>query len=125
MYDRGLSIQNCADYFQITRQAMWKILRRRTTLRPREKFGKANHFYRGGAAVNDRAHNMVEIAVANGALIRKACCEQCGSSGTFKDGRSKIHAHHDDYNKPLCVRWLCQKCHHEWHKTNRAIPLVS
>lgn len=33
-------------------------------------------------------------------------CEKCGR---------KAHAHHDDYDKPLDVRWLCPKHHKEHH----------
>lgn len=38
-------------------------------------------------------------------LIRQPC-EICGET--------KVHAHHDDYSKPLDVRWLCVK-HHTLH----------
>ena len=39
--------------------------------------------------------------------IERMPCEICGA---------KAEAHHDDYEKPLEVRWLCFKHHREWHK---------
>ena len=122
MYDAGLSLGQVAGYFGVSRQAMWDLLRRRTKLRPQQRYGKENHFYRGGPSEDDHAQNLLEEAVERGILARKQTCEECGSSGCFRDGRTKIQAHHCDYNKPLDVMWLCQKCHHNWHKHNRAKP---
>jgi hypothetical protein len=34
-------------------------------------------------------------------------CEVCGDPQT--------HAHHDDYSKPLDVRWFCPRHHREEH----------
>lgn len=125
LYESGLSIQYAADYYGITRQAMWKILQRRNvTLRPQQRNGEDNHFYRGGETANDHAQNMLEYALRKGMVERKKECEACGDSGTFKDGRNKVQGHHSDYNKPLEVIWLCQRCHHEWHKNNVAIEKV-
>ena len=119
MYNEGLSVQDVADYFKISRQSMYMILKRRgTVFRERIKFGKDNHFYRG-TKMSKRAGHFVEQAVRKGVLVPEAC-EKCGASGKASDGRSLVHGHHDDYNKPLEVRWLCQKCHHIWHKTNKA-----
>jgi hypothetical protein len=117
LYESGLSIGDVAGYFAVSRQAMWDLLRRRTTMRPQVRKGKDNHFYRGGEHQDEAAQSLVWKAIERGVLIPKPC-EECGESGVFKDGRNKVQAHHDDYNKPLEVRWLCQKCHHEWHKTN-------
>ena len=122
MYESGMSIQDVADYYKVSRQAMWDLLRRRTKLRSNKKYGKENHFYRNTSA-NDHAQNILEKAVKRGIITKKTHCEKCGDAGTFKDGRTKIQAHHHDYNKPLDVIWLCQKCHHEWHKNNKAIEL--
>ena len=41
--------------------------------------------------------------------LERQPCEVCGA---------KAEAHHDDYDKPLEVRWLCFKHHREWHKTH-------
>lgn len=59
-----------------------------------------------------RAHGTVFRAIQRGELVAQAC-EVCGGK--------KTEAHHDDYNKPLEVRWLCKKCHTEWHKHNKPI----
>lgn len=120
MYESGLSIQECAEFFEITRQAMHKILQRRgAAFRDNLKFKKENHFYRGGETQSKRAQSIAWKAIKKGILKPKPC-EICADSGLMADGRNKIQAHHDDYNKPLDVRWLCQECHYEWHKSNKA-----
>jgi predicted DNA-binding protein YlxM (UPF0122 family) len=123
LYNLGLSLQHIADFYEISRQAMWDLLRRRTKMRSQQRYGAENHFYRSGKTADDHAQNLIEEAVEKGLIKRKMICETCGDEpAKFKDGRTGIQAHHCDYNKPLEVMWLCQKCHHEWHKTNRAIP---
>ncbi|HEA67190.1 MAG TPA: DNA cytosine methyltransferase [Desulfobacterales bacterium] len=122
LYNSGLSIQNVADYYAVTRQAMWAILSRRgIKFRPQKRYGDDNHFFRGGITASDRAQNILEHAVEKKIIGKKTHCEKCQDTGTFADGRTKVQAHHADYNKPLKVKWLCQRCHHEWHKHNIAI----
>jgi len=118
LYESGLSLAPIAEYFDVSRQAMWDLLRRRTTMRTQRRYGKDNHFYRGGESADDHAQNLLESAIKQGIIYRKDACEVCGSTAKFTDGRTAIQAHHCDYNKPLEVMWLCQKCHHEWHKGN-------
>ena len=120
MYESGLGLKPIAAFFRVSRQAMWDLLRRRITLRPQRTVGERNHFYRGGTRADDRAQNLAEQAIQDGILSPASKCEACGASPVFKDGRSGIQGHHDDYSKPLAVRWLCQPCHHEWHKTHKA-----
>ncbi len=49
--------------------------------------------------------------ILQGALIRSPC-EVCGTE-------DDVQAHHDDYYKPLDVRWLCRNHHREYHKNNQ------
>jgi len=115
MYDKGLSIQDIANFYEMTRQAMWMILKRRgCEFRDQKKYGKENHFYRGTEA-SRRVHDLTERAIEKGLLVRKTHCEKCGSH------ESPICAHHSDYNKPLDVQWFCKPCHYEWHKENKPI----
>lgn len=57
------------------------------------------------------AHSAVSNAVRGGKIKKPDECEVCGSE-------ENIHAHHDDYAKPLDVRWLCAVCHKAWHLVN-------
>jgi len=56
-----------------------------------------------------RAHIAVGNAVRSGRLKKPDGCEQCG-------GPPPVHGHHDDYAKPLDVRWLCVACHSLEHR---------
>lgn len=124
MYDLGLSVEEIANYYSVTRQSMWKCLQRRgVNFRDGKRYGTENHFYRGTKA-DDHAQNILEKAIDKGIVKRQYTCQICGCSGKFADGRTAIQAHHCDYNKPLDVMWLCQKCHHEWHKHNKAKEVV-
>lgn len=51
-----------------------------------------------------RVYDAVQRALKSGALVRPEECVACGGGGP-------ISAHHDDYDKPLDVRWLCHPCH--------------
>jgi len=48
-------------------------------------------------------------AIRDGQLTKPDWCETCLA------GQRRLHGHHDDYAKPLIVRWLCSPCHHKWH----------
>lgn len=54
-----------------------------------------------------RAQTAVGNAVRDGRLIKQPCF--------FCSSDKNIHAHHNDYSKPLDVIWLCAKCHHRAH----------
>ena len=41
-------------------------------------------------------------------VLVKQSCLVCGT-------KKNLHAHHQDYRKPLCVVWLCVKCHNALH----------
>lgn len=123
MYEKdNMSLSQIAHIMGVSRQAMHDILKRRIKMRSNKRIGEDNHFYRGGSFADKKVHDQMEDAIEKGLLTNPEKCSECGYMGTFKDGRTAIQGHHDDYNKPLDVRWLCQKCHHEWHKTNTAIP---
>ena len=57
-----------------------------------------------------KAHNVVANAIRDKKLFKEPC-EVCGTNDA-------IHAHHDDYAKPLNVRWLCATHHRKWHIEN-------
>jgi len=66
------------------------------------------------------ARRAVRSAIERGDLVPRDECEACGESPMRSDGVRAVQAHHDDYSRPLSVRWLCPRCHRAWHKVNDA-----
>lgn len=64
--------------------------------------------------LKDIARSIANMAVRRGHLVKKPC-EKCGKANAEK--------HHDDYSKPLDVRWLCMRCHREEHADQAATKL--
>jgi len=86
-----------------------RILARKEYQRtPRGKRSHAKALRRHAEAYPEKAkaHRMVSNAIRDGKLYRQPC-EVCGA---------KAEAHHEDYSKPLDVRWLCPKHHRARHK---------
>lgn len=54
-----------------------------------------------------KCHNAVTRAIRSGELVRQPC---------IRCGNEKSLAHHEDYDQPLLVMWLCQPCHKQRHK---------
>jgi hypothetical protein len=89
----------------------------------RDQTGKRNPKWRGGVRSVDRknryrqthperhsAHAQMTKAIRAGSLVRQPC-EVCGSPD--------VEGHHDDYSRPLLVRWLCKPHHLAAHGGRR------
>jgi transposase-like protein len=75
---------------------------------------KAQVNYKNKYPLKYAAHVVTRNAIRDGNLKKMFACSVCSS-------QEKVEAHHDDYTKPLDVRWLCEKCHKEWHRNNKPI----
>jgi hypothetical protein len=96
--------------------------------KPHDQSGAANPNWKGGVSQGShtryterfkaknpekvKAHAVVSAALRNGSLVRPAACSACSKA-------CKPQAHHDDYGKPLEVRWLCVGCHVRHHHLGR------
>jgi hypothetical protein len=61
-----------------------------------------NSRWRENNAHKVKCHSVVENKLSK---HRSPVCEMCGKE-------TKTHGHHDDYTKPLQVKWVCPQCHH-------------
>ena len=68
---------------------------------------EANARYREKHRWEARVQSLVNRAKKLSILIAQPC-QVCGKLNAF--------AHHDDYNKPLEVKWFCNYHHSEYHR---------
>ena len=73
---------------------------------------RANYLAKPENREKNRAREVCQAAIKSGKLTRQSC-EKCGNV--------KTHAHHDDYSKPLDVRWLCHACHMAHHRDTSTV----
>lgn len=59
-----------------------------------------------------RAQWKLRAAVADGRVMKPTQCDECKENIT----RPRLHGHHDNYDKPFTVRWLCATCHKRVHQ---------
>jgi len=121
LYLSGKNLTQLSEIFKCSRWAIKSRLKQmNVAIRPNA--GKNNRFYMGGRRTHRAATNAAIRAINKGLVVRPNVCESCGKSpNKTKDGRATLHAHHDNYNKYLDVRFLCRKCHLNWHNNNEAI----
>lgn len=57
----------------------------------------------------DNSRSYAHTYLRRGKIVRQPC-EVCGLLNS--------QMHHDDYSKPLEVRWFCRECHLKFHNSN-------
>lgn len=73
---------------------------------------EARKYAKDKAAGKRRARAYIINGIQRGKITRQPC-EVCGEPNA--------QAHHDDYSKPLEVRWLCPQHHAEVHHQMRKV----
>lgn len=106
--------------------ADYRAAKRERSRRERPNYREASRertrLYRDRFPEKAAARAAVKNAVASGALVRPDRCEKCGDlDRRGADGRRLIHAHHHQgYDNPLAVQWLCAICHAAAHRHERS-----
>lgn len=63
--------------------------------------------------VEERIAQDAALRAINSGELTRLPCKQCG--------KPDAHAHHEDYDKPLEVTWLCQSCHQLLHQAMKEL----
>ena len=71
-----------------------------------------------GLRYKKKAIELVSYAIKTKRLARASHCEIC-------EQEKMTQAHHQDYNQPLSVNWLCTGCHGKVHSSINAIKKIA
>jgi hypothetical protein len=96
--------------------AQGRYMRQRDEPAYRKRKADAMRRYRSDPANRIKAAARAALLAAiDGGRVVPGACEVCGT-------RERVHGHHDDYARPLEVRWLCRVHHDAVHQ--RAVLLA-
>jgi len=75
----------------------------------KSKRGRASAgYYRSRNRIKRNASALLRRTMIRDGISRPTHCDECRRE-------CRPEGHHDDYSKPLDVRWLCRLCHKKWH----------
>lgn len=94
---------------KIEHDAEWREKERE---RSRRKEARRRRVHGSRQHPHHDVHVELGNAIRDGRIVPATRCEDCGHD--FSEFRRE--AHHDDYSKPLDVRWLCALCHGRRHR---------
>ena len=86
----------------------------RSTAKGAEIMRKAKLKNRSAFPNSRKARRILAKNISLGKITRPDNCSECHCL-------CKPEAHHDDYDHPLDVRFLCKACHVAWHKCNEPL----
>lgn len=75
----------------------------------KESLYKSTKKYRKNNPEKYKAHLIINSLIKSGKIIKPTECSMCGKKSKL------IHGHHEDYNEPLDVIWVCPSCHYKIH----------
>lgn len=90
-----------AEEFRASRRALYRKNRRKF-LAERAEWVRKN-------PEKARAHLLLNLAVRSGEVQKPTRCTECHDE-------VRINGHHEDYSRPLDVKWVCHRCHAALHK---------
>lgn len=104
------------DYRDKKRDELKEKRRRRTGSTPRQlctdplKKIRNEQMYRSVKKYPEKtaARQFLSSYIRMGKMIKPSICERCLEE-------KKVEGHHEDYTKPLDVKWLCKRCHTDIH----------
>jgi hypothetical protein len=86
---------------------------KKSASRPEARLKKRerNDTYRKNNPHKIKAHDILKRAVRSGKVVKPKCCAVCLAPVQ----KEELQGHHEDYDRPLCVVWLCVRCHTNYH----------
>lgn len=101
-------------YIENRERIISRVKKYRSSDQGRKNKSKTNKVYYEKYPEKIRATRAINNGIRDKKVFKPETCEECGL-------KAKVQGHHDDYSKPLEVRWLCEPCHTHHHtKVNRA-----
>ena len=92
-----------------TKRIINKLFMRRDVAKNPEKYKAQWRNYNRKKDRKTYARALLNAALNAGKISKSSACQDCGRN-------IRLTAHHNNYNEPLHVEWLCYECHGKRHR---------